>query len=503
MADPKPLTVPLGRNSAEVVKFDSDGNRIAVDPEQAARDVIGSANASGDHPSILQQGASWFNEHMGNLAGTIGAGADQIVNPVLRATGLTDKAPMSIEEAQAKAKGLVPSTPSGVAAMLLGGPLASRLGLIRGTVAGAAGGAALEGAAGGSPTVGAINGGIGTALPAVVGKAVNTVAQAGQKLATKVGLRQEVVEPYAQRVLDGMKEDVPALYNAVKDLPGSAPAKLAAIHDPQVSSVMGQAMRDAEAPIIRAMPEIANPAPSGATSTPNMGRLVLTPQQQAALSRMPPEMQARVAAQARALSGQPAAPQQPTSIQTENAFATLKQLKADARDAFDPMNPAASKPLRDAAATYEQKLMAAIEAVDPKLAKAWADAMAQYNRGLRYQELGKAALQGADPTAQGTPFSPEGLVRHYFAAPGRYAPSQLPGFNRSFFQGTELGAQPVITDPSVYARAPLGSVKAKIPLGQFVTRPGQQYGAPKTAAALEQAARTGLIDLTEHGSGSR
>lgn len=494
MADQTEKPILMGNRSVSVL--DAQGN--PVEGEEAARIAIPGMQqlqtSTGGSPGLLRQGSNWYNEHMGNLAGSAAYGADKIVNPIARAMGFAPTPFASIEEAQAKAKGLTPTTPSGVAAQLLGGPLVKGAGVIKGVAAGGLGGAALEGASGGDPAMGAVNGVAGTAIPAAVGGAVNLVAKGGQKLATATGIREKVVEPWAQKFMDAMKEDVPALYKAVQGTGGSAPAKAAQIHDPKVwDNAMGGLMRNAEKPIIKLVPEIPSPVqpPPAAFVYPGA-----TPAQSAKM--------AALGVPAPGTSTASVGPARPVMMKMADALDQLKQLKADARDAFDPQNPAASKALRDAAREWEQAITTQIRQHAPDLADAWQAAMKQYNMGIRYQELGKAALAGAEPTAAGSPFSPEGLVRHYFTAPGRYAQSQLPGLNRQMFPGNELGAQPTVADPSIYARAflPMGA-KFNIPTPKLVTQPGQSYGAPNLADILATAARSGVLNLSENASGRR
>jgi hypothetical protein len=98
----------------------------------------------------------------------------------------------------------------------------------------------------------------------------------------------------------------------------------------------------------------------------------------------------------------------------------------------------------------------------------------------------------------GTAFSPQGVVSKYYGDPGRYAPSSLPGFHKNFWGGGELGVQPTMSDPGLYARAFLpgaAHIKANIPTPGVLTLPGKVYGAPKTEAALRGAARAGVVSL--------
>lgn len=496
MADSDAKPILLGNRSVSVL--DAQGN--PVEGEEAARIAIpglqqsAQTGGSAAGPGYLRSAANWYNEHMGNLAGSLAYGADKVVNPVASALGFNPTPFESIEQAQAKAKGLTPTTPSGVATQLLGGPLVGKLGAVKGVAAGTLGGAALEGASGGDPMAGVATGFAGTAVPAAVGGAVNTVAKGVQKMTTSSGIREKVIEPWAQKVLAGLKEDVPALYNAVRGTVGSAPAKLARIHDPEVwDDAMGGLMRKAEAPIIEAVPEIPSPVQPPPAPFVYPG----------ATAAQAAKLQA-LGVPAPGTSVHSVGPARPVMMKMADALEKLKQMKADARDAFDPQNPAASKPLRDAAREWENSIMAQVRQHAPDLADQWQNAMAQYSRGLRYQELGKAGHVGAEPTAQGTPFSPEGVVRQYFAQPARYAASKLPGLNRQLFPGNELGAQPSIADPNIYARAflPAGA-KFNIPTPKLVTQPGQSYGAPALADIASDLARSGVINLSETASGRR
>jgi hypothetical protein len=495
MADDKPIL--MGNRSISVL--DAQGNPVSGD--EAARIAIPGMQQTqgmqspdgGGSPGLLRQGSNWYNEHMGNLAGTAAYGADKVINPVARAMGFEPTPFSSIKEAQDKAKGLTPTTPSGVAAQLLGGPLVSKLGVIKGVATGAAGGAALEGASGGDPSAGAINGVVGTAIPAVVSGGTNLLATASQKLATKAGIRAAVTEPQAARMLAGMKEDAPALYKAINAQAGSSPAKLSQIHDADVwDNSMGALMRKAENPIIKALPEIPHPVqpPSAPFMFPGATA----------------EQSAKMAAMGIRMPGSPVTgPAKPVMMKMEDALSQLKDMKTDASKAFDPAHPGLGRELRQAANDWEEKIVRAVNNVRPDLAKNWADAMDQYNKGMRYRELGKASLTNADPEAAGTPFDTSGLLKHYWNNAGDYHPSTLPGFNRHFFTG-EPGAQPIASDPGLYARMFMpgpAHIKANIPTPHTITIPGAQYGAPNLADILGTAARSGVLNLSETASGRR
>jgi hypothetical protein len=503
MADnDKPIL--MGNRSVSVLNAQGE----PVSGEEAARIALpgmqqtnGLGGQEASEPGLLRRGASWYNEHMGNLAGTAAYGADKVINPVARAMGFEPTPFGSIEEAQAKAKGLTPTTPAGVAAQLVGGPLVSRLGPLKGVAAGTAGGAALEGASGGDPMAGAVTGFTGTAIPAAVGGATNLLATVGQKIATKAGIRAQVTEPQAARMLQGMKEDVPALYAKLKGLPGSSPAKLSQIHDSDVwDESMGALMKKAEDPIIKAVPTITAPAQVAAP------KYVETPEMAAVRKGLglrkgeppPGGWDKYIPGHSESM---PDANTQ--TMPMADALSQLKNMKADASKAYDPAHPALGREMREAARDWEEKIVRAVNAKDSTLAKNWADAMDQYNKAVRYRELGKAALTDANPEAAGSPFDTSGLLRHFWANAGDYHPSVLPGFNRHFFTG-EPGAQPTITDPGLYARmfGPAG-VKANIPVPKGVTIPGQQYGAPNVADLLSTAARSGVINLSETASGRR
>lgn len=92
-----------------------------IDETQAARALVEAMGQvkteASQRPSMAQTASSWFNEHFGNVVGTGAAALDQVVNPILRGVGATDQPAMSIADAQAKAKGMLPSTPGGVGAM--------------------------------------------------------------------------------------------------------------------------------------------------------------------------------------------------------------------------------------------------------------------------------------------------------------------------------------------------------------------------------------------------
>lgn len=482
----------MGNRSVSVL--DANGNPVSG--EEAAKIAIpglqqmrgdaspaGAAAPGSVNVNPLKAGASWYNEHMGNLAGAGAYGLDQVINPVARAVGFEPTPFKSVEEAQAKAKGLVPNTPSGVATQVAGGPLVGRFGLIGGTAIGTGGGAAVEGLSGGDPVKGAITGGVGTAVPGVLGKATNAGVAVLQKIATKTGLR-DVTAATAQRMLDGLEEDAPTLYNALKKLPGSAPAKLAQMHDPDVwQGSMGKLMDQVEKPIIKAVPQIpARVQPASKEVFPGLTKEQAA--KMAAIGLRPPGSQAVVTGK-------------PKMVSMEDALKELKDLKADAAKAYDPAHPQLTRQLREAADDWENRIVQEVNKVNPALAQNWAKAVDQYNRAMRYKELSLASIENAGASASQTPFDVGGLIRRYWAGSGSYQPSRLPGFNKHFFPG-EPGSAMEVEDPGLYARAfmPMGA-KFNIPVPKFVTQPGVQYGAPNAAAGVANAARAGVIPLSE------
>lgn len=487
MADP----ILMGNRSVQV--FDANGK--PVDGTQGAAIALQGLQQGAGATAPETAGPSGFKDQLTHaVGGLMDAASTPVrelasgnVNPVDIVNKLKERLGAPGEGAQAVAKRVVPQSPAAAAMLALGGPVTKSLGVMKGAGALAGTGAAINAATGDNPLEGAASGAASALVPAAVSGTVNKGAEIAQKLVTKSGIR-DIAEHYADRLLAGMKEDAPALYNAVKGAAGSAPSKLVRALDPETwQNSMGSLMEKAEKPIIKAVPQIPSPTQPPPTQGVWPGA---TPAQVAKMQALgmptPGTSVARV--------------QAPVMMKTEEALAQLKQLKADARDAFDPANPAASKSLRDAARDLEQRIFSAVKQADPQLAANWQQAAAQYNQGLRYQELVKAGVSKAEPSASGTPFNPDSVVRHYFTAPGRYAPSRMPGLNRNLFPG-ETGVSPELSDPSLYARAflPFGA-KFNIPTPKIATVPGKQYGAPELADILGNAARVGVVNL---GSGQR
>jgi hypothetical protein len=494
MAD-EPTPVLMGNRSVQA--WDAQGNPVSG--SQAAQIGLQGLNQGAGQTTPGSNGVvrdtlkEWFDtgrDAVTNVVGKAGqySPIDVAQMGVSKATGGTVPMPtpmVSDEKAAKFSKMVVPQTPAAAITMAAAGPLAGKIGALAATPIMAGAGALANAATGENPAMGAVTGAGGTALPAAVSGLANKVAAAGQKVVTKSGIR-DIAVTYADKVLNGLKEDVPALYNAIKGAAGSAPAKLLQMHDPEVwKDSMGGLMRKAESPIIKVIPEI--PAPVQPPPVPFVypGATAEQAEKLAALGIRAP--------------GAPSGPPKIVMMKTATAFSQLKTLKADARAAYDPTNPAQSKALRDSADQWQDKIMEAVESHDPTLADNWQTAMGQYNRGLLYTTLSKSAVKTASPTAGGTPFDETALIRHYLSSPGRYAPSKLPGLNRNLFPG-EVGAGPEIADPSLYARAflPMGA-KFNIPTPKFATVPGEQYGAPDAARILGDAARAGVFNLTSTG----
>jgi hypothetical protein len=391
---------------------------------------------------------------------------------------------------QSVAPYIVPQTPAAALTLAAGGPATRALGPVKAALGMAGAGAAANAVTGDSPVGGAVTGAAGTAIPAAVTGATSKAIELGRRFMGKAGERAAITEPWAQRFLDGMKEDVPHLHDAVRNMPGSAPARAAAIHDDAVfDAALRPQMDRAENLIAQSVPQVPNPFPSAAAGP------TLTSQQQVALSRMPPAMQAQVRAQMARVSG--VAPQaDDTMISTTEAFKRWHDAKAAADEAYKADVPGASKHLRDIEAAWEQAIL---KAAPPEMGHLWTAARAEFGRGMRYRELGQSALAGADPTAAGTPFDPSAVVAKTFGDPSKYSPSVVPGFHKNFWGSAEQGAQPTVAKPDIYGRAFLGYAKANIPMPGYATLPGQtpKPGLSPTAEAhLGGATRAGIVSLS-------
>jgi hypothetical protein len=300
-------------------------------------------------------------------------------------------------------------------------------------------------------------------------------------LRTKAGIRETVDLPWAKRFLDGMKEDVPALWETVKSTAGSAAAKAATIQDPKTfDSALRPQMDRIEHSIAAAAPKVQVPnQPAAPPGGPSAG--------------IPPDLMARF----QQMNPGIAAPQAgaPQMIDTTEAFTKWKAAASKAIGSYDRTNPGASFQFRQEARAWEQAIE---QAAPPHLVDVWKAARAEFGRALRYREIGQQALATAEPTAAGTPFNTQGVVAHIYSDPQRYAPSRIPGFHQNFFRGVEQGAQPVINDPGLYARMFMpgpAHIKANIPTPKSVTLPGQTGGAPVTSDVLSGLTKGGIMGL--------
>lgn len=502
-----PTAIPMGNRTANVYKYDADGNRIPaseISKDQAAKDVVTSmSGVRGAHdgtPGLTDYARTGFETARDAVTGAVAKAGqyspiDVLQAAIAKASGGRVPTPTPLaadEDANRYAKRVVPQTPAGAAVTLAAGPL-GRLGWVAAPAAGAAIGSGAEALTGGNPLTGAEEGAIGgaatKAIPAVV-KGVTGAVQRFAGFGTGAAAARSLSEEAATNLAGAIKNDVPELGTAMSGK-GSVPQQLLDLQrtGPKALSTM---MESTENQIAAAVPNVQIPI------TPAGGAAALTPSQQQALARMPQAIQQQVMARAGA-SG-------PVSktVSIKDAFSELQNLKDQAyylkaqRDRGTLGNLQDFKSAMDQVSALQQNIENALGTADPKLLAAWKGAVAKYDYGKRYLDLANSALAGED--AAGTPFNIGSMVKSYLQDVKSFG--RLPS-EAKLFGGGELGTQPEMTHVGVpfIGHMPTGvpglNIYGRGPGLSFVTQPGQSYGANVHPLAI----LPGLMSLADRFRG--
>lgn len=506
----EPTEVSLGGRSAQVWKFNADGSPVKVTPEDAAASAIGSLPA---HAESARGGIT------GALGGAFDAVRDVATTGVAKAaqwspvdvaqmglskvTGGHVPMPLTMTEkhgrgtaedaentARSVARYIVPQTPAAVTAMAAFGPL-SKLGYFAATGLSGALGAGANLATGKDGATGALEGGLGQALPRAVAPALKWITGLPRRFITKAG-EESVGMQHADRILKGASTDVPELAAAVK---GASPAeRLLSTQDYKVGhKALGAMMDTAEGPIVTALPNVQFVIPPAPGAKPPAAA-ALTPAQML-FQGASPAAQARIQAANPGLNLVPGPAASPPTVGIRTAMKELKTLKAEARAVYSKDNPLASVEMDKRAAQLEDDIYNVVAAQHPQLAEGWKRAMDKFAKGLDYIHLSKATIQGA--SAKGTPVDIMQSVDHVLQNYRDFAPSRMPGLHANLFPG-QAGTQPVVSDPGMYARAFLpgaAHIKANIPSPRFLDQPGVSRGLnlPRNASV------PALLNLSQQG----